>query len=165
MSRLNWNKVFCKALPVFAERSLCLKYKTSAIITKGSTPQIISIGYNGTGPKQIECCDYWKAQYEESKHECTFDEYIKTHEFRLAHREWSNTYEYHAETNALRYITPKDVTPDMILYTLYSPCDNCAKVILSYKIPTVVYVYKYPRGNNALQHLDKSGIICKQINI
>ena len=51
------------------------------------------------------------------------------------------------------------------LYTLYSPCDSCAKEIVKYKniIDIVIYKHVYPRGVDALRYLKKHEVNYMQI--
>jgi dCMP deaminase len=160
MDRISWDSVFSRFLSILSERSTCLKYKTAAVIVKGT--QILSMGYNGTFSHCVECIDYWKDQYklihEEYKEIFSFDAWIKTNDWRKKHREWSACNEVHAEINALNWISKHDITPDHILYTIYSPCDACAKAIIAYGIKQVKYQYEYPNGRDALELLKKNNI-------
>lgn len=163
IERPNWDQTFIQILEVLAQRSKCLKIKTAALISYNH--QILSIGYNGTFSKHIECCDYWFNIYKKDNpdEKTSFNDWLKLDEFRLEHRIWSEKNEIHAEANALTYIQKRNINDDYILYTLYSPCDSCTKNIISYGIKNVYYKYLYPRGVESLKLLKKVGINCKQI--
>jgi dCMP deaminase len=162
--RRSWDFTFIEFMEVLAKRSLCLKYKTSALVVKGT--QILCMGYNGTFSGRIECCNYWRDYYNRcifNKEMITYEQFINSDNFRLLHHEWSTANEIHAEVNALNWISKKDIDDSYVLYTLYSPCDNCAKTIISYGIKNVVYKYKYKNGTSALKRLSENGIIYRQI--
>ncbi len=159
MVRPTWNKTFMDIVEKIAERSLCLKYKTACIIVDGT--QIISIGYNGTQSHCIECSDYWK-EYHKDKDLSIFEEWIQSDNFKDLHREWSKKNEIHAESNALTWIS-KRLVNNYTLYTLYSPCDLCAKEILNYGIKNIYYRYQYPSGKDSLKLLEGKGIVIKQV--
>lgn len=165
-NRPKWDGTFSDILDVFAKRSTCLKYKTAAMIVSGS--QIISFGYNGTFSRCTECDAYWLNYYRntyvaKTSVTSTFEEWIRTEEFRTLHREWSKNHEIHAEVNALNWISKRNIDDTYILYTTYSPCDACAKAIISYGIKTIKYKHKYPNGEAALVRLIGQGVKCIQI--
>lgn len=164
--RPSWDKVFIDFLETLAKRSLCIKYKTAAIVVKNT--QILSMGYNGTFAKQIECEPYWRNQYKDFIQLCaedkpTFLQWINMPAVRISHRNWSSSHEIHAEINALNWIAKGDIDINYVLYTLYSPCDMCAKEIISYGIKNVRYKYKYVNGHDALIRLAENGVSCLSI--
>lgn len=152
--RIEWPKLFMDITEKICERSLCIKYKTASIITTGT--QIISIGYNGTFKGQKECCDWWREKHGNDE---TFSDWIQTDEFKKMHREWSVKYEVHAEINALNWISKRLVTDDYALYTYLSPCENCAKSIISYGIKKVYYRVLHGQ----LDILQSNGVECIQL--
>lgn len=159
MSRISWHEFFTNVLELLAGRSSCLKMKTSAIIVHDT--QILAIGYNGTFPHAKECNEYWLEYYKMHKQTdgILFNDWCKTDEFRELHRTWSLSHEIHAESNALKWISRRDVK-DCIMYTLYSPCDLCAKDIIAHDIKTVYYKYLYKHGEESLKKLSDYGIKC-----
>jgi dCMP deaminase len=156
-----WYEIFMGFAEILLNRSCCLKYKTATIITKGN--QIVSIGYNGTFSGSIECCNFWYDVWKEHHSQVPFNNWIKTEEFRRMHSNWSKKNELHAEMNALNYINKDNVDDNYILYTILSPCDNCAKTIISYGIKTIYYRIVYHRGIDALTLLISNGIKCIHI--
>ena len=199
-NRISWDSVFVQFMETLARRSLCLKFKTSALVVKGT--QIISMGYNGTFNGKKECCLFWLEYYEKHKNDNlstsirktnlenkkdkgilldTYDalckqnssnsqvddgfvKFINSNDFRMLHRDWSMANEVHAEINALNWIPKGNVDSSYILYTLYSPCDNCAKTIISYGIKNIVYKYKYKHGDMALMRFAENNVKCKQVH-
>jgi len=94
----------------------------------------------------------------------TYANWLLTDDFKTLHREWSKINEIHAESNALSYVSKHD-NVKYKLYTLYSPCDSCAKEIVKYKniIDIVIYKHVYPRGVDALRYLKKHEVNYMQI--
>jgi dCMP deaminase len=160
-TRPTWDQTFMDIVEVLANRSLCIKLKTSAIIVD-EHKQILSIGYNGTFKGCIECDEHWKRYFIENNDDITFDDWIMTNEFRTLHKSWSVSNEIHAESNALRWLSPLH-GQSYTLYTLYSPCDWCAKDIISHRINRVVYKYLYKNGVDSLKKLSQYGVVCEQI--
>ena len=146
MSRISWNQVFMDICETLRRRSLCLKYQTSAIITKGT--QIMGIGYNGTATKQEECYDKWHEWHSNNDIKMPFSDWLQTDEFRNLHSKWSCLNEIHAEVNALNWVSKHDIDDSYAIYTYYSPCEQCAKQILSYGIKHVYYKQVY-KGRSA----------------
>lgn len=161
IDRPSWDETFRDILEVFAKRSRCLKYKTSAMVVSGS--QILAFGYNGTFSKCAECDEYWRQYYLKKRVRLPFNEWIDSQEFRDIHREWSKVNEIHAEVNALNWISKRDISDSYVLYTYYSPCDACSKEIISYGIKNVRYIYEYPSGQEALTRLKEAGVLCIKI--
>lgn len=162
-SRISWNDVFMEFAESLCKRSCCVKYKTASIITDGT--QIVSLGYNGTFSKSIECEDYWRNYMKSDSvlFKESFLDWIHTKDFKDKHREWSEKNEVHAEINALNWISKKDITDNYKLYTVLSPCDQCAKTIISYGIKTLYYRIEYHKGINALKLLRENGVVCIKI--
>jgi deoxycytidylate deaminase len=162
---IGWHELFMGFCELLLRRSKCLKYHTSAIVVKGT--QIIGIGYNGTASKTIECCDYWRKQHEEKKISISFEEWTKSDEFRTLHSEWAALYEIHAEVNALNWVSKRDIDDSCALYTYYSPCEQCAKQILSYGIKNIYYKAEYVgrsgASSNIIMFLNQNGIKCTKI--
>jgi len=162
--RPTWHHVFINQLTELSKRSCCLKIQTATLIAVGSQP--ICVGYNGTFSKHPECSTYWFEYYSKLVINATkeqFQQWILTDEFKDLHREWSKSNEVHAEANALTWISKRDITEEHVMYTLYSPCDACAKTIVSYGLKTVYYKKMYSRGADALIRLKNAGVMCEQI--
>lgn len=155
MQRVKWDLTFMNIVEQIAKRSLCVKVQTAAIIVKDN--QILAIGYNGTQSKAIECKDYWDNYITDYNYGPKF---YQGRTFKLLHREWSKKYEIHAEQNALRHITK--IVPNTIMYTLYSPCLQCAKCIISYGISKVVYKYEYTH-TDGIKLLNEFNIPCVKV--
>ena len=166
-SRMPWKSVFINICDTLRKRSVCLKYQTGAIVVKGT--QILSIGYNGIASKQEECSHYWENYWNRNISGVSFDDWIRTDEFRNLHSKWSVMNEIHAEVNALNWISKGDIDNTYAIYTYYSPCEQCAKQILSYGITQVFYCIKYlgrsASSTDGIKFLQDRGIHCEQLQV
>jgi len=164
--RAEWNTVFMSMCKILRSRSVCVKYQTSAIITKGT--QIVGIGYNGTVTKAEECCEKWENYWHTHDIKMPYHDWLKTGTFRDLHSAWSTLNEIHAEVNALNCISKNDVNDSYAIYVYYSPCEQCAKQILSYGIKNLYYYTLYPGKSgtslNGIKFLEERGIKCTQIS-
>lgn len=188
-SRPNWHTTFIQICDVIKNRSTCLRLQTAAIIVKNNN--IISMGYNGVPTKHNHCYDFWKELYDYinnielnpsieikqfyndqieiilkhdtlNKHD-TFDKFIESDMFKELHHIWATTNELHGEINAM--LQCESNMKDAILYTLYSPCIQCAKSIVSAKIKEVYYCHEYKRDQTGINFLQKCGIKIEQIKL
>lgn len=124
--RKSWEEIWMEICAVLAQRSTCFKRQVAAVIVDQNN-RSVSMGFNGTPAGSPHCCDQ------------------KNHD-PVAHREWSKCNEVHAEMNALLYLTryPQVYEPEhATLYTLLSPCIECAKAIHVAGIRRVVVRDKY----------------------
>lgn len=127
--RPDWDSTFIDMCYVLSKRSTCVRLQTAAIVVKNLN--IISIGYNGCPSGMVHCCDRWKA--------ADLDEA----QFLQEHHQWSLANELHAEINAL--LRCKADVQGGTIYSLYSPCIQCAKAIVAAGIKEVVYLHVYAR--------------------
>ena len=189
-TRPSFDDMFLKTCNLWKQRSTCQRLQTASIIVKDNN--IISIGYNGVPNNQKHCIDFWKEFYIIIKgasgiipdnellkfHNSiikdlnfndniviqfnTYEEFINSEVFRILHHYWSDMNELHAEQNAL--LQSEISTKGATLYTLYSPCRQCAKSIISAKIKKVIYNYEYSRDLEGLELLKNSGIEINKFN-
>ena len=128
LKRPDWDSYFMQIAQVVALRSNCSRRQVAAVIVKDC--RIISTGYNGT-PRGIKnCCDGGCPR-------CASDAPSGTNlgECLCCHGEENAIVQaaYHG-------ISVKDAT----LYTTFSPCLLCAKMIINAGITRVVYKNGYP---------------------
>lgn len=186
--RPNWNQIFLEICEVIKNRSSCIRLQTAAIIVKDTN--IISIGYNGVPKGQPHCSNFWKHFYkcakginkwpvdQEPSEFCdyvsglefsidqieqfnTFDEFIGSDVFYRLHHQYSLKNELHGEINALLQCDSSKHGATM--YTLYSPCIQCAKSIVSAKIKKVYYNREYLRDQTGIQFLIKNKVVVEKI--
>lgn len=122
-----------------ASDSTCAKIQVGAVLV---TPrgQVFSTGFNGTPPGHIHC----KTVFASRKY--SEDEFLRLHAV------FSEQSELHAEFNSIIH-APQDKLKESILFTTWSPCFHCAKLILTVGISKVYYrnVYK----QEAIDHLSR----------
>ena len=158
----NWNNIFMEMLEILKRRSTCLRIQTSAILVRDT--RIISMGYNGVISGVKHCYEYWKEYC--LNNELNFDEFVKTEKFYNEHHTWATKNEVHGEQNAILYASRNGIpTNNCVMYTLFAPCINCAKVIITCGINKVYYKELYKRDCTGLEFLEECGIECKQIII
>jgi dCMP deaminase len=146
---------FCETL---AYRSTCVRIQTAAIIVKNNI--VISIGYNGCFSKAKHCIDYWRSEYS-AKHSAnvSWDTFISSEYFLTEHHKYSTKNELHGESNAIVNAAKNNISiEDSVIYTLYAPCINCAKLIISSGIKEVFYRHLYKRDLTGLDLLNEHNI-------
>lgn len=70
----------------------------------------------------------------------TFEEWLASSDFSDVHREWSEHYELHAESNAIMQLAKStQKIAHCTMYTIYLPCNQCTKLIINAGIKYVIY--------------------------
>ncbi|MBI4896605.1 MAG: cytidine/deoxycytidylate deaminase family protein [Candidatus Aenigmarchaeota archaeon] len=140
MQRPSWDEYFMSIADVVSTRSNCIRPAKGAIIVKDK--HIISTGYNGTPAGVTNCMGGG----------CTRCNDV--HEGKIP----SGAYNYdpnsnsectccHAEENAIVHAARHGATTQgATLYTSFSPCTWCAKMIINAGIARVVAKNEYPAG-------------------
>ncbi len=146
LSRPSWDDYFMGIAKVVASRSNCVKRKVAAIIVKDK--RIISTGYNGT-PRGTKNCN------EGGCPRCnSFTETGKGLEDCLCS---------HGEENAIVQASYHGISiKDSTIYTTFSPCLICTKMIINAGIKEVVYNVDYPMGDVPLKLLREAGVAVRQ---
>jgi dCMP deaminase len=146
---------------LMARRSTCAKLKVGAVLVRDN--RTISQGYNGVGENCRHCYDYWHDMYKLEESFETFDDFLADSYFRTEHKKWTVNHELHAEQNCILWAAREGIsTKNTTLYTIYSPCINCAKVIHSAGIIEVYYKNMYS-DINGIDYLNKNNIIAYKI--
>lgn len=147
--RPGWDEYFMKIAEVVALRSNCSRRHVAAVIVKDK--RIISTGYNGT-PRGIKNCN------EGGCPRCSsnvpsgtgLDECICCH----------------GEENAIVQAAYHGISvKDSTLYTTFSPCLLCAKMIINAGIKEVVYGERYSIDETARRILNEAGVKLRPLNI
>jgi dCMP deaminase len=145
--RPGWDEYFMNIAKVVALRSNCLKRKVAAIIVKDK--RIISTGYNGT-PRGIKNCNEGGCP--------------RCNNFARSGSALEDCYCSHAEENSIVQAAYHGVSiKDGVLYTTFSPCLMCTKMIINSGITEVAYNTDYPLGETPLKLLQEAGIIIRQV--
>jgi len=137
-SRPDWDEYFMGIARVVASRSNCVKRKVAAVVT--ADKRIISTGYNGT-PRGTTNCNEGGCP----RCECLCS---------------------HAEENSITQAAYHGVSlKGGTIYTTFSPCLQCTKMIINAGLSEVIYQSDYPLGETALALLAEAGITARQIEM
>ena len=129
MDRIKRDEMFLAMAFVTSLRGTCNRLQVGSIIVKDN--HVVSTGYNGTPPKVPHC-----------QHE--FDEPCSA--------------AVHSEANAIAFAARAGIkTEGATIYITSSPCNECAKLIISSGISRVVYLYDY-RDIKPLELLHQAGV-------
>ena len=147
-ARPGWDEYFMKIAEATASRSNCCRRHVGAIIVKDK--RIISTGYNGT-PRGIKNCSEGgcprcnsKASTGENLDQCICS---------------------HAEENSIVQAAYHGVSvKDSTIYTTYSPCLLCTKMIINAGIKEVVYREIYNFEDTVKSLFEEAGIIIRETN-
>lgn len=145
--RPSWDSYFMNIAQVAATRSNCCRRHVAAVIVRDQ--RIISTGYNGT-PRGIKNCS------EGGCPRCNSNAPSGT---RLEECICS-----HAEENAIVQAAYHGIAvKDAILYTTFSPCLLCAKMIVNAGIREVVFQENYTIDSTAARILTEAGITLRRL--
>jgi dCMP deaminase len=132
-----------------SSRSNCIKRKVAAIVIKDK--RIISTGYNGT-PRGTKNCN---------EGGCARCNSYATGGTKLDECTCS-----HGEENAIVQASYHGISlKEGTLYTTFSPCLTCSKMIINAGIKEVVYNVDYPLADTAKSLLKEAGIKLRQFKI
>ncbi|MFH1106319.1 MAG: deaminase [Candidatus Micrarchaeota archaeon] len=141
-ARPSWDDYFMQIAKQVAVRSNCMKRQVAAIIVLDR--RIISTGYNGT-PRGVKNCN------EGGCPRCNnFAESGKGLEECLCS---------HGEENAIVQASYHGIAiKGATLYSTFSPCLLCSKMVINSGIRRVVYNEAYPVSDTALKMLKQAGV-------
>jgi len=149
-TRPSWDEYFMSIANEVSRRSNCLTRKVAAIVVRDR--RIISTGYNGT-PRNTKNC------FEGGCRRC-LERTLATAGTKLEECTCS-----HGEENAIVQAAYHGISlKDSTLYSTYSPCLTCSKMIINAGIKEVIYSAKYPLSDTAHSLLLEAGVILRQYN-
>jgi dCMP deaminase len=141
-SRPGWDQYFMNIAHVAGERSNCCRRKVAAVIVRNK--RVISTGYNGT-PRGVTNCD------EGGCPRCNSD-------VESGHG-LTECLCCHAEENSIVQAACHGISVDAaMIYTTFSPCLLCAKMIINAGITEVVYHSRYSIDDKASAILIEAGV-------
>ena len=148
-TRPDWDEYFMEIAKVVALRSNCSRRHVAAVIVKDK--RIISTGYNGT-PRGIKNCNDGGCP------RCS------------SHAPSGTALEEclccHGEENAIVQAAYHGISvKDSTLYTTFSPCLLCAKMIINAGIKEVVYAERYSIDGTSRRILNEAGVILRPIQM
>jgi dCMP deaminase len=146
-SRPGWDDYFMDIARTVASRSNCVKRKVAAVVTIDK--RIISTGYNGTPRGTTNC----------NEGGCPRCNDLAAGGTRLDECVCS-----HAEENAITQAAYHGVSlKGGTVYTTFSPCLQCTKMIINAGLAEVVFQSEYPLGQVSLDLLAEAGVKVRQI--
>ena len=147
--RPGWDEYFMNIARVVASRSNCVKRKVAAVVTKDR--RIISTGYNGT-PRGVRNCNEGGCP--------------RCNSFAPEGSRLDECLCSHGEENAITQSAYHGVSlRGATLYTTFSPCLICTKMIINAGIREVVYNADYPLIEVALALLREAGVKARQVTL
>lgn len=148
MSRPDWDNYFMEIAHVVARRSNCSRRHVAAVIVKDN--RVISTGYNGT-PRGIRNCN------EGGCPRCSSNAPSGSH--------LGECLCCHGEENAIVSAAYHGVSINgATLYTTFSPCLLCAKMIINAGIREVVYRERYSIDTTSAAILKEAGVILRPLS-
>jgi len=147
--RPSWDEYFMSIARVVATRSNCVKRKVAALITRDL--RIISTGYNGT-PRGTRNCNEGGCP--------------RCNAFAEVGTKLDECFCSHGEENAITQAAFHGVSVrGGTLFTTFSPCLMCTKMIINAGLEEVAYNASYPVGEVALALLREAGVKVRQVRL
>ncbi len=147
--RPSWDRYFMSIAQVVASRSNCVKRKVAAVVTRDR--RIVSTGYNGT-PRGTRNCNEGGCP--------------RCNDLAPGGTGLLDCLCSHGEENAITQASYHGVSlQNATLYTTFSPCLQCTKMIINAGLNEVVYNASYPLGDRALELLDEAGVKLRQVDL
>jgi dCMP deaminase len=148
-SRPTWDAYFMNIAKEIGTRSNCMKRQVGAVIVRDK--RIVSTGYNGT-PRGVRNCNEGGCK--------------RCNSFADSGTRLDECICSHAEENAIVQAAYHGISiRDGTLYTTYSPCLNCTKMILNAGLVEVVYNDAYPMSGEPMRLLGEAGIRTRQLKV
>lgn len=147
--RPDWDNYFMGIAKVVALRSNCIKRKVAAVIVKDQ--RIIATGYNGT-PRGVKNC---------SEGGCP-----RCNNIDVSGKSLEECLCSHAEENAIVQSAYHGVgIKEAVLYTTFSPCLICTKMIINAGLREVVYNMDYSLTETAFNLLKEAGVALRKLSV
>lgn len=146
--RPSWDEYFMDIARMVAMRSNCVKRRVAALIVKDK--RIISSGYNGT-PRGVKNCNEGGCP--------------RCNSFAKSGTGLEDCFCSHAEENAITQSAYHGMSiKDAILFTTFSPCLICTKMIINSGIGEVVYDAHYPLADTSLKLLKEAKVKTRKLS-
>ena len=149
VQRPSWDEYFMKIARIASLRSNCMKRKVAAVIVKDR--RIISTGYNGT-PRGAKNCNEGGCP--------------RCNSMALSGTQLGECLCSHAEENAIVQAAYHGIgVGGSTIYSTFSPCLICTKMIINSGIVEVVYSVDYPLNEVAQALLQEVGVKVRRLKI
>jgi len=146
-SRPDWDEYFMGIAKVVALRSSCIKRKVASVLVKDK--RIVSTGYNGT-PRGVKNCNEGGCP--------------RCNSFAKSGSKLDECFCSHAEENAITQAAYHGVNiKGATLYTTFSPCLMCTKMIINSGLVEVVYNHDYSVVKSAFLLLSEAGVKVRKL--
>lgn len=140
--RPSWDEYFMDIAHKVAARSNCMKRQVAAVIV--ADRRIVSTGYNGT-PRGVKNCNEGGCP--------------RCNNFSESGKNLDECLCSHGEENAIVQAAYHGIAiKGATLYTTYSPCLICSKMIINAGIRRVVFNEQYPLNETATMMLREAGV-------
>lgn len=147
VDRPSWDDYFMGIARMAATRSNCIKRKVAAVIVRDK--RIISTGYNGT-PRGVRNC---------SEAGCP-----RCNNFSQSGAGLEECLCSHAEENAIVQASYHGIAiANGTIYSTFSPCLLCAKMIINAGLKEVVYSSDYSVSETASKLLREAGVLLRKV--
>ena len=147
LKRPSWDEYFMKIAQVAALRSNCIKRKVAAVIVRDN--RVIATGYNGT-PRGVKNCNEGGCP--------------RCHTFGKSGVDLDECLCAHAEENSIAQAAYHGVrVADATIYSTYSPCLRCTKLIINSGIIEVVFNATYPMDEIPKRLFDEAKVKVRQL--
>ncbi len=148
-ARPSWDQYFMDIAKQVAARSNCMKRQVAAVIV--ADRRIISTGYNGT-PRGVRNCNEGGCP--------------RCNGFSESGRNLEECLCSHGEENAIVQASYHGIAiREATLYSTYSPCLMCSKMIINAGIRRVVYNEAYPLNDTAIRMLNEAGVALVKLKV
>ncbi|MCK4319101.1 AAA family ATPase [Candidatus Micrarchaeota archaeon] len=147
--RPGWDEYFMSIAKQVATRSNCMKRQIAAIIVRDK--RIISTGYNGTPRGTTNC----------NEGGCP-----RCNSFAESGKNLEECYCSHAEENSIVQAAYHGISINGgTIYTTFSPCLYCTRMIINAGIKEVVYNARYSITEGAFRLLNEAGVKIRKFNV
>jgi dCMP deaminase len=148
-TRPGWDEYFMSIAQVVSNRSNCIKRRVASVVVKDR--RIISTGYNGT-PRGTRNCNEGGCP--------------RCNDLAPAGTALEECLCSHAEENAITQAAYHGISVrEATLYSTYSPCLMCTKMIINAGITEVIYNESYPLGARAQALLKEAEVTIRQLQL
>jgi dCMP deaminase len=145
--RPGWDDYFMNIARMVASRSNCVKRKVGAVIVRDR--RIVSTGYNGT-PRGVRNCNEGGCP--------------RCNAFAQEGTRLDECLCSHGEENAIVQAAYHGMSVrGGSIYTTFSPCLICTKMIINAGIEEVIYNAEYPLADTALSLLREAGVKVRKV--
>ena len=149
IERPGWDDYFMGIAKQVSTRSNCVKRKVAALIIRDK--RIISTGYNGT-PRGTRNCNEGGCP--------------RCNNFSESGKNLEECYCSHGEENAIVQAAYHGISiKGATMYTTFSPCLLCTKMIINAGLSEVIYNAEYPMNEIPLSLLREAGVMVRQARV